>query len=77
MFIECQYGWQHGNHPFNKDNKEDAERLRIMKEKHTKYYDAVIYNWVIRDVNKRKIATASKINFIEFWNINDVYEFVK
>ena len=72
LFIECQYGWQHGNHPFNKDNKEDAERLRIMKEKHTKYYDAVIYNWVIRDVNKRKIATASKINFIEFWNIDEL-----
>lgn len=72
LFIECQYGWQHGNHPFNKDNKEDVERLSLMKEKHTKYYDAIIYNWVIQDVNKRQIAKASKINFIEFWNIDEL-----
>ena len=72
LFIECQYGWQHGNHPFNKDNKEDVERVNIMKEKHTKYYDAIIYNWVIRDTNKRHIAKTSKINFIEFWNIDEL-----
>ena len=76
LFIECQYGWQHGNHPFNKDNEEDAERLKLMNEKHTKYYDAVIYNWVIRDVNKRQIAKASKINFIEFWHIDELRKWI-
>lgn len=76
LFIECQYGWQHGGHPFNKDNNDDIERLNKMKEKHTKYYDAVIYNWSIRDANKRNIAKLAEINYIEFWNIDELKKWI-
>jgi hypothetical protein len=76
LFIECQYGWQHGNHPFNKDNNDDIERLKKMKERHTKYYDAVIYNWSIRDVNKRNTAKLAGINYIEFWNIDELKKWI-
>ena len=37
----------------------------------------IIYTRTDLDVRKRKIAHDNKLNFVEFWNINDVYEFVK
>lgn len=71
LFIECQYGWQHGNHPFNINYKEDFDRLEMMRKKNTKYYQNVIYNWTIRDVEKRNTAIRNNLNFIEFWNIEE------
>ena len=70
LFIECQYGWQHGNHPFNE--LYDNDRYNEIKNKHTKYYDNVLYNWSIRDVEKRNIANQNCLNYIEFWNIDEL-----
>lgn len=77
LYIECQYGWQHKNHPFDKDNEKDIETINNMQNKHTKYYDAVIYNWTIRDVKKRETAKQNNLNYIEFWNIEELKEWIK
>ena len=33
-FIECQYSWTHGYHPYNSDSKEDQDRLNELKSKY-------------------------------------------
>ena len=81
LFIECQYGQFHHYRPFlgtEKDVK-DIEILKkkankIHKEKHVSIsrYDNELETWTIRDVNKRNIAKQNNLNFIEFWNINEL-----
>lgn len=77
LFIECQYGWQHGKHPFDINSEEDNYYINKIKDKHTKYYDNVIYNWTIRDVHKRNIAKQNNLNYIEFWNINELKQWIQ
>lgn len=76
LFIECQYGWQHGKHPYDNNNNEDIDKVNLIKNKKTKYYQNVLYNWTIRDVKKRNIAKENKLNYLEFWNINELKEWL-
>ena len=48
-----------------------------IKDKHTKYYDNVIYNWTVRDPLKRKIAKDNNLNYVEFWSVNELKEWIK
>lgn len=77
LFIECQYGWQHGKHPFDVNNIDDCFYINKIKDKHTKYYDNVIYNWTVRDPLKRKIAKDNNLNYVEFWSVNELKEWIK
>ena len=72
LYIECNYHWTHGNHPFNKDNNNDQLLLETWKQKNTKFYDNAIKTWTIRDVNKRNTVKENNLNYIEFWNINEL-----
>ena len=72
LYIECNYHWTHGGHPYNENNKNDIETLNKWKEKDTKFYANAITTWTIRDVNKRNIAKQNKLNYIEFWNIEEL-----
>ena len=76
-FIECQYSWTHGKHPYNKENKDDIELLESWKSKNKEYYNNAIDTWSIRDVNKRNIAIQNNLNYIEFWNINELKDWLK
>ena len=76
LYIECNYHWTHGGHPYNENNKEDQVLLEKWKTKNTKYYKGAIYTWTVRDVNKRNIAKQNNLNYIEFWNINEVKEWL-
>ena len=71
LFIECQYSWTHGGHPYNKEN--DKEKLELWKEKakKSKYYQNAINTWTIRDVNKREIANKNNLNYLEFFSYKD------
>ena len=73
LFIECNYHWTHGGHPFNENNKEDQLILKSWKDKNTKYYNNAIITWTIRDVNKRNTAKENKLNYIEIWNTEELY----
>ena len=72
LYIECNYHWTHGGHPFNENNGDDISILNYWKTKNTKFYNNAIITWTLRDVNKRKIAKQNNLNYIEFWNINDL-----
>ena len=65
-----------GNHPYNSDNIDDQNKLNFWKEKNTKFYNTAINIWTIRDVNKRNIAKQNNLNYIEFWNIDELKEWL-
>jgi len=71
LFIECNYHWTHGGKPYEGIDK-DIDKVNKWKEKNTEYYNNAINCWTIRDVNKRNIARQNKLNYIEFWNINEL-----
>ena len=52
LYIECNYHWTHGGHPFDSNNINDYNKLELWKSKNTKYYDNAINCWTIRDVNE-------------------------
>jgi hypothetical protein len=75
-FIEYNGTWTHGGHPFDSDNTDDLNTLHSWKLKKSKYYDNAIKTWTEYDVNKRKTAALNNLNFIEFWSIQDVCNFI-
>ena len=72
LYIECNYHWTHGGHPFNENCLEDQEKLKLWKSKNTKFYNNAINTWTIRDPNKRKIASMNDLNLLEIWNIDEL-----
>lgn len=81
LFIECQYSFFHNHRPYI-GNQKDLEEINIIKEKSEKRkqitgklktrYDALIETWTIRDPKKREIAKKNKLNYLEFFNINEL-----
>ena len=74
LYIECNYSWTHGGHQFNINDLDDNNKLLLWKMKNTKYYNNAIKTWTERDVYKRNIAIKNKLNFVELWTINEVYD---
>jgi ATP-dependent Lon protease len=74
-YIECNYHWTHGGHPYSNSN-EDNKLVKLWKNKNTRYYECAIYVWTVRDVNKRNIAKQNNLNYIEFWNINELKNWI-
>ena len=76
LFIECNYHWTHGKKPYE-GTEDDKQIVEKWKAKGTKFYINAIQTWTIRDVNKRNIAKQNKLNYIEFWNINELINWLK
>lgn len=72
LYIECNFHWTHGGHPFDEYNKEDIIKLNKWKEKKTKFYNKAIDVWTHLDIKKRNIAKENNLNYIECWNIEDI-----
>ena len=76
MYIECNYHWTHGFRPFSEKDNECIKLLNKWKEGNTKYYNNAITTWTVRDVQKRKVANENNLNYKEFWNINELKNFI-
>ena len=76
LYIECNYHWTHGGHPFDENNQEDIDRLNKLKSKNTKFYNTAIDVWTIRDINKRNIAKENKLNYIEVWKYDELEQWL-
>ena len=76
LYIECNYHWTHGFRPFNEKDNECIRLLNQWKEGNTKYYNNAINTWTVRDVQKRKVAMENSLNYKEFWNIDELKEFI-
>lgn len=81
LYIECQFGQFHHKRPYLGTEKDlaDVEELAKRSDKikantgRTKTrYDEEINTWTIRDVKKRETARKNNLNFIEFWNLTEV-----
>ena len=85
LFIEYQVSEFLGRKPYE-GTEEDLQKIKLWKErgdeickqenKHGSRYYAMINTWTIGDVNKRNIAKQNNLNYIEFWNINEVKEWL-
>ena len=83
-YIEYQGYYTHGNHPYNKNDINDQYELNQLIEKNKNHikpnknlYYIKIRTWTVNDPNKRKIAKENKLNYIEFWNYNEIIEWLK
>lgn len=76
LYIECNFHWSHGGHPYNKDT--DNIKLAEMQEKSktSRFFVNAINTWTIRDVNKRNTAIENKLNYKELWNIHEAKEWI-
>ena len=77
LFIECNYHWTHGFHLYNKNDKNDKIILNAWKEKNTEYYNNAINTWTIRDVIKYNIAKQNKLNYLIFYSILDLQNWLE
>lgn len=77
LFIECNFHWTHGGHPFNKNDKNDLEVINEWKTKNTEYFNNAINTWSNLDVNKRETAKKNKLNYLEFYSLDDVRKWIK
>lgn len=86
LYIECQYSIFHNKRKYI-GSKEDLLEIEDLKNKANKrkqilgikksQYDMIIYTWSDLDVRKREYAIKNNLNFIEFWNIEDVKKWLK
>ena len=63
MFIECNFHWTHGGHPFDPSSIKDQVKLERWKAKQTKYYNNAIKTWTKMDVEKRNKAKEENLNY--------------
>lgn len=75
LFIECNFHWTHGGHPYNENSIADQVNLQRWKAKNTRYYDNAINTWTKRDVEKRNKAKEENLNYIEFWSFKELKEY--
>lgn len=87
LFIECNFFWTHGGHFFDESNPDDIKYLdqlktkaaekRISEPNKKNLYENVISVWTEKDPIKRKIAIENKINYVVFWNLKDVEDWIE
>ena len=79
LYIEYHGSWTHGSRPFNKDDESCIEQITIWQEKAntSQFYQNAIDTWTIRDVRKRQCAIDNKLNWICFYSMDDVENFLE
>ena len=79
-FIEINGNWTHGKHPYDSNSIKDQEILNKWNKMYNNgqhpFYLSAIKTWTICDVNKRNTAINNNLNYIEIWNIDDLYKFI-
>ena len=65
LFIEINYSWCHGKHPFNPENSEDLriKDFLLEKSKTSYYYEWALKVWTIKDPEKLKTLRENNLNF--------------
>ena len=74
LFIEFQGSWMHGYHQFDKNCKEDLEKLKTWKERFENgkpQYKSAMIIWTEKDPMKRETARKNHLNLLEFFSFRD------
>lgn len=69
LFIELNAHWSHGFKPYDANDTECQERLKMWQEKAktSKFYRQAIYVWTDLDVRKQRCAKENKLNYITIY----------
>jgi hypothetical protein len=70
LYIECQYSWTHGGHPFGKE-KDDEDVFEQMMNEGSDYYKNAAQTWRYRDTKKRECVLNNSLNWLEFFSIDE------
>ncbi|MBQ4030377.1 MAG: C2H2-type zinc finger protein [Bacilli bacterium] len=78
LYIECNFHWTHGHIKYDGRKTFCKQQLTKWKEKAktSKYYQNAINVWTNRDIKKYKCARKNKLNYIVFWKLQDLYDFL-
>ena len=85
VYIEYQGSWVHGKKPYDENDfdcitllkKWKVKSLEINYKKEPKnYYRNAIHVWTVSDPLKRKVAKDNNLNWKEFWNIQEVKDWI-
>ena len=78
LYIECQGTWEHGFCPYTGsiDNQKQLLKWQRLQNK-SKRYTYAIEIWTVRDPLKREVAKKNKLNWIEFFNMNEFENWFK
>ena len=76
-YIECNFHWTHGKHPFDSSRKEDIEVAASLKEKAktSKFYGNALNAWTKLDCKKRDVAKMNNLKFFEFFTFKEFKDF--
>lgn len=71
LYIELNYHWTHGKHPFDASNPDDLNIVDKWKEKGTRFYNNAIKVWTILDPKKLEIFESNALTYKIFYNPSD------
>lgn len=63
LFIECNFHWTHGDHPFDANSTEDCMLRDEWLRKAQDFYTHAVYVWTDLDVRKRQCAINNQLNY--------------
>lgn len=75
LYIELNIFWHHGKRPYT-GSEEDLKKIEEWKSRGTESYLEAIKTWTERDVNKRTIAKQNNLNYLEFFNMKQLKDFL-
>ena len=75
LFIELNFNWTHGGHPFDSQNEADIRKLTMWEKKAIKseFYKNAIYTWTKLDVKKQLVAKENNLNYIVYYSEENAY----
>lgn len=82
LFIECNFHWTHGGHPFDENDPRDQKTLEGIRKKQSfylndkgkkkqNYYFVFEDVWTKRDVLKLKMTKDNKLNYLTFYSLDN------
>ena len=74
LYIELNIIWTHRHHFYNEAT--DSETLNDLLNKDKEFYQASIYTWTVRDIEKRDCAIKNNLNYVVLWDLNQIDQFL-
>lgn len=80
LFIEYQGYQGHGGHPYDPNSSEDINKVILWEQKAQEVrqrgkiknqYSGYIQVWTVKDVEKRAYAKQNKLNWLEFFSVDE------
>lgn len=77
LYVELNFHWTHGPHPFNENTLEDITLLNKWEEKAkiSNFYKKAIDTWTIRDTKKLQYAINNHLNYLAIYPKNIFIKF--